>query len=1246
MNRLTLRSAVAGLAMAIILAAPNGCSSPQHKSEKAPAASSGSSAASTNDGPAEPKSLHQLAVSERSTRSTPVDAALPPGIEPGVLALRSADDKRAFVSLSKALDELSPVAPESPESSPATQPRATPDEQAAALKAYAKGRNAALDNRHLQAVIEFQKALAIDPDSPEVLRELARSYDAAGNQQRAYEMLERLAQVSPNDADAMFALGLAAATRREFDVAARYLGRLQRTGNGSERDPGMSVIIDFTLATSLRELGYDRAFIELAERVVDMPQQLAAVAPSSRIASVYRQRGDLWRTVGDAHARLGEIDDALDAWRTAAALPSADPSALAPRVIYGNLRLGRRLGGQAALLDSLSLSATAGSVSDREVRLCAYIAEHAKPVDRLAEEVLSLQKAHPDDSGCVRAAAMLLPDDRAMALLRDFIDRQPSDVQALSQLMSWLQKDDAGAAAALTVTLATTRPERADDYADAFGQSSPGFSAAVKAMRSQESSPAQAAVLSRLLLRAGSLGESWTVCQTALEQWPQDRGLRLRLVQLAAAMQEPALVKRAIADCDDVTDAAGLITLSQARRSLGQTTEALELANRAASSEPQSLAARVEVARAHHAHAVVLAADPANAAAARAEADAAIAAANAAIELDPARDDAYETLALIYGQGGVLADTQELRSLLLRLRQANPQSPLYNRLAAQDAMSQRRFDQALERLINACDSNPADGTALALAVGAWDRAGKLDAAEAWLRDRLTQRPGDGLLREQLLRVQVLRGEQDRAVAELEQQVKSDPEDHTARRLLESAYRVTSQNDAALELGEQRLLTRPEGVRREIELAALYAGAERADPALQRLERVRDMAADTLPGDLNDALAIAGRIKGADERRDAIMLDLSHIAIEREPDSPLQVYGQALRAIARQEQRAGTRDERFEALVREAIAKSSGAADTTFQGARLWQELAQALVADDLPGAAARALRVRLAHDPSLEGAAIAALARVVIIIDAETAYQAGPEDPAAAAPATQRTLALLNDMQQRQLLQRMFDTQAPIDLPQAQYESSVLYTLVGAEGGAELLMRETLKARPDDAMTLNNLGYMLLERGDSGEEVARMINEAGRLQPEESNILDTVGWLRYKQGRLNEHQGHEAQNAGDPNAGAVSLIQKALDTSNDPSPEVFDHLGDAKWRMGDEEGAVAAWKRVVTMIDDGSFRDRLLQNIATLQARQWGIIVMDGERFYDREYAPVLKRAQEKIEAAARGEQPTVAPQWVVEPSK
>ncbi len=253
---------------------------------------------------------------------------------------------RAFKTVTEALATLSPSAPVAP--APSTRPAVTSDQAEVALKAYVKGRNAALDNRHLQAVTEFQKALAIDPDSPQVLREAARSYDAVGNQQKAMELLDHLVQVKPDDAEALFALGLAAAARRDFNKSIDYLARFRRDADAADHDPGVDVLADFTLATSLRELGYDRAFIELATAVVDMPARLAAAAPSSRFASVYRQRGDLWRGAGDAYARLGDLDAAVEAWTAAAALPSADPSALEPRVIYANLRQGRIYGAQRA----------------------------------------------------------------------------------------------------------------------------------------------------------------------------------------------------------------------------------------------------------------------------------------------------------------------------------------------------------------------------------------------------------------------------------------------------------------------------------------------------------------------------------------------------------------------------------------------------------------------------------------------------------------------------------------------------------------------------------------------------------------------------------------------------------------------------------------------------------------------------------------------------------------------------------
>ena len=154
-----------------------------------------------------------------------------------------------------------------------------------------------------------------------------------------------------------------------------------------------------------------------------------------------------------------------------------------------------------------------------------------------------------------------------------------------------------------------------------------------------------------------------------------------------------------------------------------------------------------------------------------------------------------------------------------------------------------------------------------------------------------------------------------------------------------------------------------------------------------------------------------------------------------------------------------------------------------------------------------------------------------------------------------------------------------------------------------------------------------------------MIEKAHQLEPQEHNILDTIGWLRYKQGRLKDQPAIGAE-GDDGGVGAATLIQRAIDDSTEPSPEVLDHMGDVQWRLGDTESALAAWKRVVNVLGDGAFRKQWLQQIALLQSRQWGIIVTDGERQYDRDYGAVLRRAQEKIDAVARGDQPAVAPIW------
>ena len=105
-------------------------------------------------------------------------------------------------------------------------------------------------------------------------------------------------------------------------------------------------------------------------------------------------------------------------------------------------------------------------------------------------------------------------------------------------------------------------------------------------------------------------------------------------------------------------------------------------------------------------------------------------------------------------------------------------------------------------------------------------------------------------------------------------------------------------------------------------------------------------------------------------------------------------------------------------------------------------------------------------------------------------------------------------------------------------------------------------------MVRNNLGYKRVEDGDASPQVvARGSKEAAAALPDDPNVVDTLGWLRYKQGRFEDEDGAAggrfAARAGGP-AG-----------STPPGPEVLLHLGDAQWRAGAHSEAIATWRRLL-----------------------------------------------------------------------
>ncbi|MBM4218320.1 MAG: tetratricopeptide repeat protein [Gammaproteobacteria bacterium] len=103
-------------------------------------------------------------------------------------------------------------------------------------------------------------------------------------------------------------------------------------------------------------------------------------------------------------------------------------------------------------------------------------------------------------------------------------------------------------------------------------------------------------------------------------------------------------------------------------------------------------------------------------------------------------------------------------------------------------------------------------------------------------------------------------------------------------------------------------------------------------------------------------------------------------------------------------------------------------------------------------------------------------------------------------------------------------------------------------------MREVAKRRPNDPMTLNALGYTLVDRTKSVAEGTALIERAIAAKPDSYAIQDSMGWALVQAGRLEEGKG---------------WLERAWDLSEDP--EVAAHLGETLWRMGRREDARRLW---------------------------------------------------------------------------
>ncbi|WP_348946243.1 tetratricopeptide repeat protein [Chitinibacter sp. FCG-7] len=121
------------------------------------------------------------------------------------------------------------------------------------------------------------------------------------------------------------------------------------------------------------------------------------------------------------------------------------------------------------------------------------------------------------------------------------------------------------------------------------------------------------------------------------------------------------------------------------------------------------------------------------------------------------------------------------------------------------------------------------------------------------------------------------------------------------------------------------------------------------------------------------------------------------------------------------------------------------------------------------------------------------------------------------------------------------------------YDRSLYLDLAGDFAAAEADLRKYLEMEPNSVNGLNALGYILANRTNRYEEANTLLDKALAQQPDNPVILDSMGWLRFKQGRLSE---------------ALGLLEKAYQQM--PDAEVGAHLAEVLWVRGGKDDKARA----------------------------------------------------------------------------
>ena len=109
---------------------------------------------------------------------------------------------------------------------------------------------------------------------------------------------------------------------------------------------------------------------------------------------------------------------------------------------------------------------------------------------------------------------------------------------------------------------------------------------------------------------------------------------------------------------------------------------------------------------------------------------------------------------------------------------------------------------------------------------------------------------------------------------------------------------------------------------------------------------------------------------------------------------------------------------------------------------------------------------------------------------------------------------------------------------------------------AEADLLKVISKEPDNADALNALGYTLADRTSRYKEALEYIKRAAELVPDEPAILDSLGWVSYRLGRMDD---------------AIKWLSRAFEKLEDA--EIAAHYGEVLWHSNQKDKAREIWDK-------------------------------------------------------------------------